>query len=192
MYSGLYFWHGFGSNQSEPKSNHRPMLNEMQFEKELNDVQDMVFRFALKLTGNYQDAQDLWQEACIRAFRYRCKFELGTNFKAWMSTIVQNLFITRYRRRQRKPLVNEPIETFAFALESKNMVANEGEVNLRLQVIYRQLSTLSELYSIPFLLHYQGFEYKEIAERLDLPIGTVKSRIFTARQQLKERLNKLV
>ncbi|RME96126.1 MAG: RNA polymerase sigma factor [Bacteroidetes bacterium] len=166
------------------------MLNEAQFQQELNGVKDLAFRFALKLTGNYQDAQDLWQESCLRAFRYRDKYEKGTNFKAWLSTIVRNCFITNRRKNARRNHTSQAIESYSYALESTIMVPNEGEANLRMQAIFQQLNKLSELYRIPFLLHYQGYEYKEIAEQLNVPIGTVKSRIFTARRLLKEALTK--
>ncbi|MEM1214102.1 MAG: RNA polymerase sigma factor [Bacteroidota bacterium] len=164
------------------------MLSKLQFQRELNNVRDIVFRFALKLTGDYQDAQDLWQESCIRAFRYREKFERGTNFKAWLSTIVRNSFVTNYRKRKRRRQISEPVETFDYALESKMMVPNEGEANMRIQAIYHQLDQLSDLYRVPFLMHYQGYEYKEIAEKLSIPMGTTKSRIFTARRMLKQQL----
>lgn len=164
------------------------MLNEMQFQSELTSVKDIVFRFALKLTGNYQDAQDLWQESCIRAYRYKDKYEMGTNFKAWLSTIVRNSFSTNYRKNKLRRNVSEPIENFSYALESANMIPNEGEANLRIQSILHHLDQLNDIYRLPFMLHYQGFEYKEISKRLNIPMGTIKSRIFTARQQLKEAL----
>lgn len=90
------------------------MLNNVQFQTEVNKIENTVFRFALKLTGDYQDARDLWQESCMRAFRYRHKYQVGANFKAWMSTIMRNLFVTNYRKRKRRMTFgSDPFPLFA-------------------------------------------------------------------------------
>ncbi|MCB9294151.1 MAG: RNA polymerase sigma factor [Lewinellaceae bacterium] len=159
-----------------------------EFSNALLSHQDTLFSFALKLACNYQDAQDLFQNASLRAYRYRDRFEPGTNFRAWMATIIRNTLITQYRKNRLRRTLRQPIETFAFAIESKNTIGNSGEQSLYLQELSHALSSLKALYRIPFLMHYQGYEYKEIAEVLEMPIGTVKSRLNTARAILKNRL----
>lgn len=161
-------------------------MTSLEFNSELNNIKDTLFGFALKLTKDYQDAQDLFQDAVTRGFRYSHGFETGTNFRAWMSTIIRNTFINKYRAAKRKRTVSEPIENFAYALEGQNPLVNQGEMNMRMQEIYQALDQLSDIYRIPFLMHFQGYEYKDIAEELNIPIGTIKSRLHTARQQLKE------
>lgn len=163
-------------------------MTNTEFNRELSSIQSSLFSFSLKLTRNYQDAQDLFQEGAARGFRYCTRFETGTNFRAWMSTIIRNTFINNFRAKQRKRTVSEPIETFLYAIESQNTIANQGEMNIRIQEIYDMLDELNDLYAVPFMLHYQGYEYKEIARQLDLPIGTVKSRLFTARQLLQKKI----
>ena len=157
-----------------------------QFSQELNKLQNLLFAFALRLTKNHEDAQDLMQETAIRAYRHRDKFAIGTNFKSWVSTIMRNTYINIYRKKKSRKHVNEPIESFTFALENQSAIPNQGEHDLRIQELYKMLDSVGELYSVPFLMFYRGYEYKEIAEYLNIPIGTVKSRIFLARQRMKE------
>jgi len=165
-------------------------MNTAEFSQLLETNRDTLFRFALKLTRNYQDAQDLFQDAVVRAFRYRQKFQMGTNFKAWMATIIRNTMITKSRIKRRLKIAGEPIETYAYAIESRNMVSNQAEVDLRMEELHLLLDRLPEIHRIPFLMHYKGYEYKEIAEQMDIPIGTVKSRLNTARKTLKTMIGK--
>ncbi len=163
-------------------------MTSTQFTQELDKLQNLLFSFALRLTRNYEDAQDLMQETALRAFRHREKFAIGTNFKGWVSTIMRNTYINRYRKMKSRKHVNEPIESFTFALENKNIVANQGEHDMRYQELERVIENIGEMYNVPFLMFYRGYEYKEIAEYLNIPIGTVKSRIFLARQKMKQQI----
>lgn len=159
-----------------------------EFSQQFDQLSTKMYGFALKLTQNQERAKDLMQETALKAYRHRDKFRTGTNFRAWVSTIMRNTFINDYRRRKKRQKVSEPIEEFTFALESKTIISNQGEMNLRLEEIAGMLDELSDLYRVPFLMHFRGYEYKEIAVHLDIPIGTVKSRIFIARKKLKEQL----
>lgn len=163
-------------------------MSTIEFSNRLIQFQLFMYNFALRLTRNEDRAKDLVQETSIRAFRYREKFKPGTNFKGWIATVMRNLFINHYRKEARRRTVNEPVEQFEFALESKVITPNEGEANLRLAELYRQINSIGKIYSVPFLMHFRGYEYQEIAERLDLPMGTVKSRIHTARQKIRLRI----
>lgn len=160
------------------------------FSQQLNNLERFLFNFALRLTSNKDKAKDLVQDTSMRAFRYREKFKMGTNFKGWIATIMRNTFINNYRKEKRQRTVSEPVENLAYGLESKNILSYAGEINLRVQEIYRQIESIGEIYSVPFLMHYRGYEYQEIAAHLDLPMGTVKSRIFTARKKLKNRIQR--
>lgn len=163
-------------------------MSTIEFSKRLSQFQLFMYNFALRLTRNEERAKDLVQETSIRAFRYRENFKRGTNFKGWIATVMRNLFINQYRKDLKRRTVNEPVEQFEFALESKVITPNAGEANLRLAEIYKQINNIGKIYSIPFLMHFRGYEYQEIAEQLDLPMGTVKSRIHTARQKIRLRL----
>lgn len=163
-------------------------MTNLEFDHELRTQKLLLYNFSLKLTRDYQDAQDLFQESAARGFRYCIRFEMGTNFRAWMSTIIRNTFINNFRARQRSRIVSEPIEAFLFSIENRNIVANQGEMNMRIQEIYSVLDEIKDLYAVPFILQYEGYEYKEIAQKLELPMGTVKSRLYTARKLLREKI----
>ncbi|MEM7574242.1 MAG: RNA polymerase sigma factor [Bacteroidota bacterium] len=160
-------------------------MTQSEFLSEINTLENLLFAFALRLTRSHQDAQDLMQETTMRAFRHRAKFTKGTNFKSWVSTIMRNTFINRYRKLKSRKHINQPVEDFTYALESTNTIPNEGEHNLRMNELQNILNSISDIYRIPFAMFYKGYEYKEIAEYLDIPIGTVKSRIFLARKKMK-------
>lgn len=160
-------------------------MTNQQFTSEISKLENLLFSFALRLTRSQPDAQDLMQETAIRAFRYKDKFKVGTNFKGWVSTIMRNTYINQYRKAKKRKHVSQPIENFTFALENRNAVANAGEQEMRMKELKRMMDSIGEIYRVPFLMFYQGYEYKEIAEHMEIPIGTVKSRIFLARQKMK-------
>lgn len=163
-------------------------MNNQEFTHKIGKLENLLFSFALRLTKNRQDAQDLMQETSLRAYRHRDKFASGTNFKSWISTIMRNTYINRYRKMKTRKHVNNPIEEFSHALESKNAIDNTAEHDMRMRELTRMLDSVGELYSVPFMMFYRGYEYKEIAYQLQIPIGTVKSRIFLARQRMKKML----
>lgn len=166
-------------------------MSTLEFSKEFNSLENILFSFALRLTKNREDAKDLMQETAMRAYRHRDKFTVGTNFKSWVSTIMRNTFINQYRKAKLRRNVNEPIESFLFAVENKNVIPNRGEMNIRMKEYDDIFKSIGDIYSVPFLMFYRGYEYKEIAHYLDIPIGTVKSRIFLARKKLKKKINEL-
>ncbi|WP_367390439.1 RNA polymerase sigma factor [Lewinella sp. LCG006] len=161
------------------------------FSKQLNNLQLFLFNFAMRLTNNHEKAKDLVQDTSLRAFRYREKFQMGTNFKGWIATIMRNTFINNYRKEKRQRTVSEPVEELAYSLESTTIPSYAAEINLRMQEIHHKIDQIGELYSVPFLMHYRGYEYQEIANYLSLPMGTVKSRIFTARKKLKDAIERV-
>ncbi|MEL7160527.1 MAG: RNA polymerase sigma factor [Bacteroidota bacterium] len=160
-------------------------MTNQQFLAEMNRLENLLFSFALRLTRNKEDARDLMQETIFRAYKHRQKFEVGTNFKSWASTIMRNTYINRYRKQKNRRHVNEPVESFLYAVENKGAIANGGDAKMNMEELQGKLRQLNELYSVPFLMFYRGYEYKEIAGYLNIPIGTVKSRIFLARKKLK-------
>lgn len=156
-----------------------------EFSNRLDHFQLFMYNFALKLTEHPERAKDLVQDTSLRAYKYRSKYQAGSNFKAWIATVMRNLFINQYRKEEKRRMVSEPVENFIHALESTMLTPNEGEANLRMHELTKMFIQIGSLYSKPFLMHYQGYEYREIGLMLNLPIGTVKSRIFTARQKMQ-------
>jgi len=162
-------------------------MTAFEFNFQLTGLQESLNRFANSLTLNRDDAADLTQDTMLKALRYQDKFVDPTNLKAWLFTIMKNTFINNYRRKKR---ANTIIDSSAdgYYLNTKAPSAEETQSALNLQVINEKIDLLDDEYRIPFLRHNEGFKYKEIAEELDIPIGTVKSRIFAARKKLAKEL----
>ena len=160
-----------------------------EFCNQFEELRSPLMTFAVRLTHNKEDAGDLLQETMGKAFRHIESFKVGTNFRAWLVTIMRNLFINQYRKKKVRNMQIEPIDNHLYSLE-KSGVSNGGESSMMVQEIYKAISNLDKGYSLPFQMHYQGYKYDEIAERLDVPLGTVKSRIFFARRALKEMIHR--
>ena len=143
---------------------------------------------ALNLTRDMEDARDLLQETMYKAFVNRDKFTDGTNLKAWLYTIMKNIFINNYRRQKKKNTIFDSVDSFYYLNLPGQDVPNEGESEVNLEDIYKAVNKLNGTYRKPFLMHYEGYKYEEIAEDMDVPIGTIKSRIHLARKQLKKKL----
>jgi len=149
-----------------------------------------VKNFARKLTRNADDGDELAQVAMVKAFKSMHTFKEGSNFKNWAFTIVKNTFITQYNRRKKRGVVNAPIEDFTYALQSEYTTHNDALSKIRVTELWKSIETLSPKSKKPFKLFIKGFKYGEIAESLNIPIGTVKSRINFARQKMKTILVK--
>lgn len=146
--------------------------------------------FAVSLTHDQEAAKDLYQETVYRALANRDKYSAGTNIKAWLLTIMRNIFINEYRRKvkQRTIFDNSGNE---FAGNSTNaIVKNGGESALQLKEINQVIYQLPHIFKTPFLLYFEGYRYHEIAYSLNEPLGTVKSRIHFARKLLKDQLTR--
>lgn len=160
-------------------------MTNIQFNHYYNTNITALENFARKLTKNPNDAKDLVQETVIKAYRGMHTFKPGTSFKSWAFTILKNTFITKYHKRKRRGVVNAPIEDFTFAFQNNHAVRNDAVSKLRIKEINGCIKKLSKKSKKPFLMHIEGYQYNEIAERLNIPIGTVKSRINFARTKLK-------
>jgi RNA polymerase sigma-70 factor (ECF subfamily) len=158
----------------------------------LHTIAHSLKPFALKLTKDAEDANDLLQETVLKAFINRDKFSEGTNLKAWLYTIMKNTFITNYQRILRRNTFIDTTENLHYLNSSDQIAQNDAYSTFALQDIQSAIARLDEAYSKPFLMHFRGFKYHEIAERLKIPIGTVKNRIHIARKELKEQLQMYV
>lgn len=150
-------------------------------------LQANMLNFAYMLTSNRDDAYDLLQDTTLKALDNEDKYAEGTNLKGWVFTIMRNIFINNYRRVSRAAtvidttdnqyLINLPAEA-ARETPDGTFTANE---------ITAAINAFSDEYRIPFSMHVAGYKYEEIAKEMNLPLGTVKSRIFAARKRLQER-----
>ena len=140
--------------------------------------------FAITLTKDYEVAKDLCQETLCKAFTYRDKYEPGTNVKAWLFTIMRNIFINDYRRNGRKKLVMEVVKN------SVTPYALSSETRVRLKEINSSIHLLPAIFKNACLLYLHGYKYHEIALALNEPLGTIKSRIHFAKKMLQKQVDR--
>lgn len=158
------------------------------FQSELVSLRRTLGYFALQLTSNNDDAEDLLQETMVKAITYKDKFREKTNLKAWLYTIMKNTFINNYRRAVKANTIMDKTEDLYYLNKAKKEDSAAPETRYNLKQIRKVVAALEDDYRVPFLMHFEGYKYKEIADDLNLPIGTVKSRIFLARRKLMEQL----
>jgi RNA polymerase sigma factor (sigma-70 family) len=163
-------------------------MTAMEFNYQLTNLSSNLQRFALSLTSNSEDAKDLLQETFAKAITYRDKFEDNTNLKAWTFTIMKNTFINNYRRAVKSNTTFDNTEDLYYLNLSRETTHETPDSELSVKEIQKAIDGLDQEFKIPFMMHTQGFKYKEIADELNLKIGTVKSRIFFTRKKLMERL----
>ena len=160
----------------------------MEFDQQLTSLQDNLKYFATTLTQNDEEAKDLVQETYLKALTYRDKFEANTNLKAWTYTIMKNTFINNYRRNNKVSMIVDTTADLYFINSSRKSNDANPESTLTHKEVSSVVDKLQDEHRIPFKMHHQGFKYKEIAEHLNLSIGTVKSRIFFSRKKLIKAL----
>ena len=144
--------------------------------------------YAVKLTRDIEDAHDLIQETMLKALVNKDKFREGTNLKAWLYTIMKNTFITNYQRMLRRNTFIDRTENNHFINSTKNVTANLAFSSFTMSDVTGAIGRLDETLEAPFMMHFKGFKYQEIADQLEIPIGTVKNRIHLARKELKDIL----
>ena len=156
------------------------------------EMESELRHFAFKLTADQDSANDLVQECMLKALDNKEKFVHAQNFKGWMYTIMRNIFINNYRRIVREQtFVDQTDNLYHLNLPQNSGFANaEGSYDLK--EMHRIVNSLPRDYKVPFSMHVSGFKYREIADRLGLPLGTVKSRIFFTRQRLQQELKDFV
>lgn len=163
-------------------------MNSLKFQDRLLGLQDNLLNFAYMLTANREEAKDLLQDTTLKALDNEDKYIDNVNFKGWVFTIMRNIFINNYRRVVRNQTIIDQTED----LYHLNLPQDSGfaspEGSFTVKEITTAINSFSEEYRIPFSMHVAGDKYHEIAEKMDLPLGTVKSRIFFARQRLQEML----
>lgn len=158
------------------------------FQSEVKSATVVLKPHAMRLTRDVNDAEDLIQETIVRALTNEDKFQEGTNIRAWLFTIMKNIFINDYRKKAKRNTVIDTTDNLYYLNASSN-ISNSGERAFVMNDIRNALMRISNELRVPFLMHYKGYKYNEIAEQLNLPLGTVKSRIFFARKELKDILS---
>jgi RNA polymerase sigma factor (sigma-70 family) len=166
------------------------------FDKEFMPQIDSMYNFAYRLTNDEDDANDLLQDTYMKAFRFINSFQQGTNAKAWLFRILKNSFINDYRKKSKEPskIDYQEVETVYNSNEDAEV---ESTTDLRIEAVQDLIGdeVATALNSLPvdfrtviILCDIEGFTYEEMAKILDIPIGTVRSRLHRARNLLKEKL----
>ncbi len=166
-----------------------------EFKKEALPHIGLLYNYAYKMTGNSDDADDLLQETYLRAYRFFHKFEKGTNCKAWLFRIMKNLFINNYRKNQKTPgqVDYDEIENFFETIKSERLDTGDLQEkvfnNLLDDEVTRALNSLQDDFkTVIILCDLEGLSYEEIADFVQCPIGTVRSRLHRARKLLAQKL----
>ena len=163
-------------------------MNSLKFQDRLLGLQDNLLNFAYMLTANREEAKDLLQDTTLKALDNEDKYIDNVNFKGWVFTIMRNIFINNYRRVVRNQTIIDQTED----LYHLNLPQDSGfaspEGSFTVKEITTAINSFSEEYQITFSMPVTGYKYHEMDEKMDLPLGTVKSRIFFARQRLQEML----
>lgn len=161
-------------------------MSTIEFNNNFSKLSSMLHSFAYNLTKNMDDAKDLFQETAIRALVNKEKFRPGTNFKAWLFTIMKNIFINNYRKKVKANTIMDSTDNQYYINSGSSAVKNDAASNIIMDELMQMLDEIDSNLREPFMLHYEGFKYQEIADQLHLPLGTVKSRIFFARKEMKD------
>ena len=157
------------------------------FQSNLMNLQSNLLNFAFMLTSNRDDAYDLLQDTTLKALDNEDKYAENTNFKGWVFTIMRNIFINNYRRSVRSATVVDTTDNLYHLNLSQESGFETPEESYGAGEITAAINEFSDEYRIPFSMHVAGYKYNEIADHMNLPLGTVKSRIFFARKKLQER-----
>ena len=158
------------------------------FQSKLLEIQNNMLKFAYTLTANRDDAYDLLQDTTLKGLDNEEKYVDNVNFKGWVFTIMRNLFINDYRKASRKATVSDQSEDQYLLNLPQDSGYETPDGSMAVQEIHRVINSFSDDYRVPFSMHLQGYRYAEIAEETGLPLGTVKSRIYFARQRLQTEL----
>lgn len=164
------------------------VMRNVEFESDLLNLQDNMLNFAYSLTFNRDEAEDLLQETTLKVLKNEKSFMKNTNFKGWVLTIMKNIFLNNYRRVVGNQTIIDYTDNLYYFNIPKESGFESPEAAYTIREINKCVNSFSDEYRMPFSMHVAGYKYHEIAEKLDLPIGTVKSRIFFARQSLQEYL----
>ena len=163
-------------------------MNSADFQSKLMNLQSNLLNFAFILTSNRDAAYDLLQDTTLKALDNEDKYAENTNFKGWVFTIMRNIFINNYRKVARSATIIDQTEDLYHLNLPQDSGLDTPEGSVAANEITAAINSFSDEYRIPFSMHVAGYKYNEIAEKMDLPLGTIKSRIFFARQKLQVML----
>ncbi|HEY9005844.1 RNA polymerase sigma factor [Ohtaekwangia sp.] len=155
---------------------------------QIADLRSTLQTFTRRFTNDRQESLDLVQDTMLKALLYRDKFREDTNLKGWLFTIMRNTFINNYRKSQRARTSHDKTRELYFLHVEDEYTFNRPQESLEFKEIWRNVNNIKDEFLAPFKMYTSGYKYHEIAEHLNIPIGTVKNRIFQARKEIQKRL----
>lgn len=163
-------------------------MSKSEFGTMILNHQNFLYQLAMKLTKSSEDSNDLLQETFFKALKNSDKFQEGTNIKGWLYTIMKNTFINAYRKKKNQNTFVDDTDNkyFINMKETEKSVKTDAIVDQ--EYMMKQIHSVEKTYVETFMMYYNGYKYEEIAEILDIPLGTVKSRIFLARRKMMDKL----
>ena len=156
-----------------------------EFEQKLGELRPDLFRFTKKFVQTREDSLDLVQETMLRALNYRSHFRENKNLTGWLYIIMRNTFINQYRKNSQSK--NKTLGDSGFNLV-KDYSTRKSDEHLHIDEVWKAINSISQELGKPFKMYLSGYKYDEIASALNVPIGTVKSRIFLARKEIRNQL----
>lgn len=165
-------------------------MSTVEFNQLLVSNAEFLRPFAITLTHDQESAKDLFQETLYRALANKEKYNVGTNIKAWLYTIMRNCFINHYRRKARQSTIFDSSPNDYLINHNQASVANDAVAAINLKEAQKAIHQLPDIFKAPFLLYFDGYKYHEIAEMMAEPLGTIKSRIHFARKLLKTEIRR--
>ncbi|MBD5201283.1 MAG: sigma-70 family RNA polymerase sigma factor [Bacteroidales bacterium] len=164
------------------------MTDSATFKKKLLGLQGNLLNFAYQLTTNREAAEDLVQDTTLKVLDNESKYVDNTNFKGWVFTIMRNIFINNYRRTVRSSTIIDTTDDLYHLNLSQESGVSTPEGSFAAKEISAAINSFTDDYKVPFTMYFAGYKYSEIAEKMGLPLGTIKSRIFFARKRLQTML----
>lgn len=165
-------------------------MTTIEFDRMLTNNTEFLKPFAITLTRDNEQAKDLFQETLYRALANREKYNSGTNIKAWLYTIMRNIFINNYRRKAKQNTIFDSTPNEFLLNQNQGAISNEAIAGINIKEVQTAIYGLPDIFKNPFLLYFDGFKYHEIADMLHEPLGTIKSRIHFARKLLKTQIDR--
>ncbi len=163
-------------------------MTAVEFDHQIASLHDTLELFTRRFTKNPEESEDLIQDTVLKALTYRDKFRQNTNLKGWLYTIMRNTFINNYRKKQRNRTTHDDTKELYYLNVADDYTFNLPDSNYEFNDIMECVNEVREDLLVPFKMHMEGYKYHEIADHLEIPIGTVKNRIFHARKEIQGKL----
>ncbi len=162
-------------------------MDAIEFNTQVSGLQGTLKQFTYRFTRNPEESQDLVQETMLKALTYREKFRKDTNLKGWLFTIMRNTFINNYRKAKREKTITDSTRELYYLNIADTHTFNRPGKSLEFKELWEAINQVRENIQVPFKMYMTGYKYHEIAKHLNIPVGTVKNRIFQARKEIQKK-----